>query len=160
MLTNLKTNGRSYSNIRPDFSFSAPDGRVVLIIEVKNRLNTDRRWAAEMRRNLYAHSGLPVADNFLLALPDKFYLWRESANTPDVVEPDFEIDAAIPLGPIFQRLGIAPESMSNETFELLINIWIEDLLLNQSGENSAWQDWLALTGLQDVIQKDTTKQVA
>ncbi len=59
MLTNVKTNGRSHDT-GFDFSFSAPDGEVILIVETKNRLHTDRRWAAQMRRNLFAHSGLPA----------------------------------------------------------------------------------------------------
>ena len=149
---------RSPKSTWPDFVFTNPDGSIALVVEAKNRLNSSRRWAAEMRRNMHAHGAWPHTAHFLLALPDKFYLWRDNANAPGMVIPDYELDATFALGPFFQRFGISPENMSAETFELVVGSWLEDLRLGGLVPAGPYQEWLVVTGLQHIIQEGSVSQ--
>jgi hypothetical protein len=71
-------------------------GRPTLAVEVKNKRGTSRAWAAQLRRNMLAHGQLPETAFFLLALPDRFYLWKNTSNQLSNIEPTYEIDPTHP----------------------------------------------------------------
>jgi len=110
-------------------------GQLVALVLVKNIRGTTREWAAEYRRNLRSHAGWPPVDFFLLVTPDRLYLWEEgaSASATDVVLPRV-VDAGPLLGPYFDRLRSAHDSLSGPAFEFLVTGWLRDLMSFGSGE--------------------------
>jgi hypothetical protein len=127
------------------------NGQTALIAEVKNKRGTTSGWAAKMRRNMYAHNLLPDAPFFLLALPDRFYLWNNARITNDASEPTHQIDPMPFLQPYFERSGVAPNSITGKSFELIIASWLNQVLRagSQQDLQDGNQDWLVSSGLFD-----------
>ncbi|MEK6410698.1 MAG: hypothetical protein AABN34_27550 [Acidobacteriota bacterium] len=128
-------------------------GQLVLIVEVKCKFGTSDEWAKRMRRNLYAHGLLPSVPFFLLALPDRFYLWKNAGSEAEALEPTMEIDPAAFLGPYYDRAGVAPDELTGKTFELIVAGWLNaviraDSLADLEGDNL---EWLATSGLLDSL---------
>lgn len=128
-------------------------GQLTLVVEVKNKLDTSSSWAAKMRRNLLAHGLMPDTRFFLLALPDRFYLWKDAGIVPEVVSPDYEIDPRPFLGSHFNGAEISLSSLTGESFELVISSWLNKLLQNDVlSPELQEQDWLTESGLFDAIK--------
>jgi hypothetical protein len=111
-----------------DLAAYDPSGQLALVVEVKSRTDRSRSWAAQMRRNMMAHG---VAGNprfFLLALPDRLYLWKNAGNLPEPVEPTFEIDAAPFFQPYFEAAGVSPSNLTPQSFELIVTSWLNELI--------------------------------
>ena len=124
------------------------NGQLALITEAKNKRNTTSEWATKMRRNMYAHGLLPAAPYFLLALPDRFYLWKDAGAHPELIEPTSEVDPHPFLLPYYERLGISPVNLPGQTFELVVSSWLEGLLrISDRHAPRADYDWLIRSGL-------------
>ncbi len=80
-----------HSNI--DFVAYDRKGQVLLLAEAKSRHGTSESWAARLRRNMLAHGMLPWAKYFLIATPERMYLWKQGRHDPAEVPPGFTIDA-------------------------------------------------------------------
>jgi hypothetical protein len=121
------------------------EGRVVLLVEAKSRHGTSEHWAARLRRNMLSHGLLPWSKYFLIATPERMYLWKQEHPNPAEVPPEFTIDAATVLQPYFQKLHQEPSKIGPEAFELLVLTWLTDIA--RSGEEKHKQDpssaWLA-----------------
>jgi hypothetical protein len=109
----------------------SPDGEIALIAEVKSRTDTSRSWATRMRRNMLAHDVVPNSRFLLLALPDRLYLWKDISNTPELIEPTYELDATPFFQPYYERANISPDHLSGQSFELIVTSWLNELI--QSG---------------------------
>lgn len=146
---------------RADISVFSPDDRLQLIVEVKNKQGASPDWAANMRRNLFAHSVVPTTPFFLLALPDHFYLWKD-ANPVNVVSPDYEIDPR----PILRKYTDTHErhlnKLSEYGLELIINSWLNNLLdTDLTRENAEpHEKWLFDSGLYDAIKHGSVRTEA
>jgi hypothetical protein len=127
------------------------NGQLALIAEVKNKRGTTDEWAAKMRRNMYAHGLLPQAPFFLLALPDKFYLWKDAGM--DVVEPTQKVDPRPFLRAYYEKTGVSADSLTSNSFELLVTSWLHQVLRAKSPQElpEGTQDWLVSTGLFDKL---------
>ena len=125
------------------------NGQLALIAQVKSKRGTSRDWAAKMRGNMYAHGLLPHAPFFLLALPDRFYLWKNTGKTLESVPPTHEIDPMVFLKPYYDSSGILPTSITGKSFELIIVSWLNQILMaeNQQSLQNTDQDWLVSSGL-------------
>jgi hypothetical protein len=128
---------------RPDFVVRSSDNRTVLIVEAKKRINASADWAAQMRRNLAVHGALPPTPYFLLALPDKFYLWK-NPSSHQVVAPDYEFDARAALRPYLESLNSPLSTLSETSFESVIRLWLEGLVRDGTLDQP---DWLHASGL-------------
>jgi hypothetical protein len=122
---------------RPDFVVQSPDQRIVLVVEAKKRANATAEWAAQMRRNLAAHGALPSAPFFLLALPDKFFLWKQPLST-QLALPDFEFDAEEILRPYLESLHTPLSEMSGRSFESVVRLWLDDLVRDGALDQPGW----------------------
>ena len=71
------------------FAVIDPRGALALIAEAKAKVGASPTWAAQLRRNLMTHWGPAKSKYFLLAMPDKFYLWKGGANLPTEIPADF-----------------------------------------------------------------------
>jgi hypothetical protein len=141
-------------SIYADFALYDRNGRLIAVAEVKNKSGTSREWAAKLRRNILAHGGFHRADFFLLATPDKLYLWKGASAEPAVVPPAFEVDAQLIFKPYFERAGVSPADVSGRAFELVVAAWLGDLIrLAEQPENLRnGQHWLVETGLLDAVK--------
>ena len=128
-----------------DFVAYDREGRVVLLAEAKSRGGTSEYWAAGLRRNMLAHGALPWAKYFLIATPERMYMWKQERPDVEDAPPEFTIDAAKVFQPYFEKLHQEPSSIAPEAFELLVLTWLTDVA--RSGERNAKQDpsaeWLS-----------------
>jgi len=128
-------------------------GQLVLMVEAKNKWGTSVEWAARMRQNMYAHDLLPKAPFCLLALPDRFYLWKNAGETQEVMEPTLEIDPTPFLQPYYEKFGVAPSKLTGKSFELIVAAWLNQVLAADSASDfeALDQDWLLSSGLFDSL---------
>lgn len=106
-------------------------GRLIAIVEVKNKQGTSPEWATKFRRNLLVHGGYPQANFFLLVTPDLLYIWKNPDTAPPLVQPTYELDAQPLFAPYFERAGISPSDINGQAFELVIAAWLGDLVRSE-----------------------------
>ena len=125
------------------------DGQLALIAEVKNKRGTSMEWAAKMRRNMYAHGLLPNAPFFLLALPDAFYLWKNTGRDVALIEPLQRLDPNPFLQPYYETSGVSPSALTGRSFELIVTSWLNQVLRAKDPQDlsTSNQDWLVSSGL-------------
>lgn len=129
------------------------NGQLALVVETKNKLSTSSNWAAKMRRNMLAHGLMPDTRFFLLALPDRFYLWKDAGIRPELVPPTYEINPEPFLQSYFNGTGISLDSLTGESFELIISSWLSNLLqADVPPFELEGQDWLIDSGLFETIK--------
>jgi hypothetical protein len=124
-------------------------GRQVLQVEARNVVSPSPEFAAEFLRNLFAISGTPLCDYFLLALRNRMYLWCHPS--PDVSLADFEGDTAAVLEPYLARLHRPLDQLYKSTFEFLVQSWLSDLAdgdLRPSGDVR----WIEESGLAEAVR--------
>lgn len=148
---------------RTDIAVYSPDGDLRLAVEVKARPGASRLWAASTLRNLMVHGALPEVPYFMLALPDRFYLWKHprfAANgdrdpKPGDAEPEHEIDAARALSHYLESVMTPLHEMSEQGLELLVASWLSELMNTELSKESAPPDlrWLFDSGLYEAIKK-------
>ena len=107
-----------------DISIYNRDNQLVLVGEVKTILNASQDWGAKLRRNLLAHGILPSTPYFLLAFPDKLYLWTNSNTQLGEIEPTYAVDANRIFQPYFKKARVSAEKISNQSFELIVTSWL------------------------------------
>ena len=134
------------SNI--DFIAYDRQGRVVLLAEAKSRRGTSEQWAAGLRRNMLSHGHLPLAKYFLIATPERLYLWNQEHPEQADAAPEYTIDAAKEFQPWFRRLSLEPSDIGPEAFELLVHAWLSGIARSSEGmSQDIAAPWLAeLTG--------------
>ncbi len=108
-------------------------GQPTLIVEVKQKLNVSSEWAAQFYRNILVHNSgiLPRAPYFLMAFPDRFYLWINHTNSysySELIEPSYTIDAEPILRPYLQGMGRTAGEMGKQSLELMIISWLGKIL--------------------------------
>lgn len=104
------------------------NGQVTLVAEAKSKTDTSRDWAVRMRRNMLAHGLVPDSPFFLLALPDKLYLWKDAGNAPELILPTYEIDGTPFFQSYYKRAGIRLEDLNNQSFELIVTSWLNEVM--------------------------------
>src|SRR5947209_7021620 len=102
-----------------DFAVQSPDRQLQLLVEARSKVPASKEWAARMRRNLFDHLNLPPVRFFLLALPERFYLWKD-ASPLTMTPPDYEEDAQEVLKPYLDKVQIPLVDLSQNSFELLV----------------------------------------
>lgn len=139
--------------MEPSFDIAVIDNQAttVLAVEAKVKWGTDSQWAKQMRRNIAVNGVLPPARYYLLALPDRFYLWDNAgeANRQIWLDPMVEVDAALILTPYFERIGINTDMLIGETFEFVVSTWLNDMIdaSNADAALDATNEWLDRSGL-------------
>jgi len=126
-------------------------GQLALIAEVKNKRGTSSEWAAKMRRNMFAHDLLPNAPFFLLALPDNFYLWKNTGRALEVIAPTQKVDPQTFLQPYYENFGISPTDLTESSFAFIVTSWMNQVLRAKDPQDlsSGNQEWLVSSGLFD-----------
>lgn len=137
-----------------DFIAYSPDGQIALIAEAKGRMNRSRSWATQLRRNMLAYGGVPNSRFFLLALPDRLFLWKDAGNAPDLVEPTYEVDAIPFFQPYYAAAKVSPDQLTAQSFELIVTFWLNELVHSGASANMAepQRRFLTESGLLDAIK--------
>jgi hypothetical protein len=110
-----------------DFVAYDRDGHVLLLAEAKSRRGTTDSWAAGLRRNMLAHGLLPWSKYFLIATPERMYLWNQQQPNAPEKQPELTIDAEKLFQPYFERLHQEPSKIAPEAFEHLVLTWLTDI---------------------------------
>lgn len=105
---------------RWDLAVYNSNNQLVLVAEIKSKLNASPEWAARLLRNILAHGTFPKAPYFLVAFPDWFYLWTDADTRLDQNEPTYTIDARPILQPYFEQAGVSAEQISSQSLELIV----------------------------------------
>ena len=139
---------------RADVAVYSPDGKLQLVVEIKNKSGASAEWVAQMRRNLLVHAVIPPSPYFLLVLPDFFYLWIDAMSVHELASPDYQIKAAEVLTPYLSPSTQSLKDLSEYSLELLVTSWLEDLVgadLQQDMAGPQLQ-WLFASGLYEAIR--------
>ncbi len=108
------------------------NGQIILIAEIKKKTGVSAEWAAKWRRNMLSHGNMPDAKYFMIAMPDRFYIWENAGTDPEPAAPTFEIDAKQVLKPYLNDSGLSLEEISPQSFEFIVTSWLNSVL--QTGE--------------------------
>lgn len=140
--------------MQADFAVYDRDGQLVMTVEVINRMGTTRKWAAEMRYDLLAPGGYPIAPYFLLVVPDRFYLWKQTRRAVTEKMPDYVADAEPLLRRYYEPLGYSTGGLSNDGFDLVVSYWLGALAhLSVPAEGLPRHlEWLDNSGLLQAIK--------
>jgi len=83
---------------------------------------------------MLSHGMLPRSKYFLIATPERMYLWKQDRADPGEAPPEFTIDAEKVFRPYFQKLQQEPLNIGPEAFELVVLTWLSDI--TRSGERN------------------------
>jgi hypothetical protein len=114
--------------ISPDMVVLAPDGKAVVLVEVRNRQNLTADVAAEIRRNLIEH-GIKYgwARFFLMTSQETGYLWDQESLEPGEIPPPTVEFSMVPVidhyVPSFANNG----RLRGSAVELAVSKWLWDL---------------------------------
>jgi len=142
-----------------DILVYSADDNLQLVVEVKNKTEAGPDWAAQMRRNLFAHSILPQTPFFLLALPDRLYLWKDGASSKPAAPPHYEIDSLPFFAPYLMDTNLSLDDLSESSLELIVKSWLNDIINADLTEQSAasHEKWLFDSGLYRAIENGLVK---
>jgi len=129
-------------------------GGLLLAVEVKCRRGSNAAWAAEVRRNLLVHRFFPPTPYFLLALPDRFYLWTHEAGSDPDAPPSYEVDPTELLSPYFEAAGVKLEDISAPAFQFIVSSLLHELAEGRqpNGRPAPRDPWLTDSGLLDALR--------
>lgn len=137
---------------RPDIAVYSTDGRPQLVVEVKGLVNKTPDWAAMLRHNLTGDLPPQRANYFILALPDRFYVWQ-NAQDPAPRRPDVELDTAEVLHRYMPRPESSRVGWRESELELSVAAWLDDLVrAGVAVPDVGWVRELARIGLLDSIR--------
>jgi len=139
-----------------DFVVASPDDEVKLVVEAKSRSGASSTWAAQFRRNLVAHGTLRSSAYFILALPDHFYVWKD-ARLAGTAPPDFEAESQGLLAPYLRSLSTSARDLSEESFEVVVRTWLEDLVRQSPSIDRATETPKWLVELSESVKNGTVK---
>ncbi len=113
-----------------------------------------------MRRNLFAHSVVPKSPYFLLALPDRFYLWKNTSPAVDIKPPDYTANSK----PVLESyIGASYlDTLSEYGLQMIIKSWLNKLVNANLTKETARPDemWLFDSGLYNAIRHGYIKAEA
>jgi hypothetical protein len=107
----------------------------------------------QLKCDVTGHELTPNAPYFLLALPENFYLWKNSVSYE--APPDYIVDAAETLTSYFNPLPRSLDEISHDGLEMLMDAWIRHLVSSQLNSENAGSGlaWLFDSGLYETIKQ-------
>jgi len=133
-----------------DLAVYNKDGQLVLVVEVKGKLNASAQWASQLRSNILAHGVYPKAPYFLMVFPDKFYLWANVDAQLDISEPTYAVDARPILKPYLDQVGITQgQKINSQSLILIVSSWLSKIIYSEQppGATDESERWLVDSGL-------------
>lgn len=124
--------------------------RLILTVEAKKKSGVSAKWAAQTRRNLVVHGFYPLASYFLLATPEKFFLWTKERNNLEETMPNYIENAELLLKPHLEELGFNLREIDGYIFEQVVAHWLKYDVMYPL-ENVTKPKWLVESGLSKEI---------
>jgi len=88
-----------------------------------------------------------LAKYFLIATPERMYLWKQEPLIKTRRRPQFTIDAEKVFPAVFPKLHHEPVNIGPEAFELVVLAWLmtlhDRMKRREAGPGSAWLSELA-----------------
>ena len=142
-------------SFRADIVLRGCEGRVVAIVEVKNRPNLTPADAAIIRRNLTAEGISCTPVFFLIVSQEVGYLWKGShqyhdTDTPLEAEPDYQF----PMQEVFARYFSKETPMiwlREAEFSLVLLQWLSDMSRGLADVDKEPQRALAQIGFVNAV---------
>lgn len=138
-------------NSRWDLAVYDQANRLMLAVEVKSLLNSEADWAIRFRRNIAAHGLLSDVPFFLFAFPDRFYLWKNNTDSPDLLPPSYTIDPQLILQPYLSRSGVKADQLSSQNLELILSSWLTQVLYSPPESSENLPPWVLQSGMYEAI---------
>lgn len=146
--------------LKIDLAIYDKNQQLVLTVETKRLTGMTDEWARQLRRNLIAH-GYPEAKYFLLATPDKFFLWLGVNNGIEPTRPDYVAEAIQVLGPIYAEYGTTPDDASSFIFGQVVSRWLKSVMYPGYSDSVKMPEWTDESGLAKAIfQGDFQAEIA
>lgn len=147
---------------QPDLRLYGRDGHLVLVGDVRTNRGTSPEWAAMLRRNLMELDEFPAVTFFLIATPDRIYIWRDAPKGSALIPPSYVIDAQSLLKPYFEGAKVNAGEITDPAFEMMIAIWLSDLvrLRDLPGDLGNRQGWLKDSSFHEVIKNGRVELAA
>lgn len=141
--------------MNPTWDLMAYDrnGQLVLSVDIRKSPTASPEWAAQFRKNVLAHGVYPVTPYFLIALPDKFFLWKNGNAADPESKPTYTIDAAPIIEPYLKGTNYTVNDLDRNALEFIISAWLGSLIYHgrPREEVKAKARWVVESGLYDVI---------
>jgi len=139
--------------MRPDIVVYSKYDKLQLVIEVKKKSGSTSEWAANIRRNLLAHTLIQPSPFFLLVSPNHLYLWK-NATSVDVSPPDYEANTDEVLSQYTEQPDLNLDDISEYSLEMLVTSWLNDLTRPEPTRkmNGTNFDWVYESGLYEAIK--------
>ncbi|KYC41695.1 hypothetical protein WA1_16790 [Scytonema hofmannii PCC 7110] len=137
-----------------DLAVYNKDGQLMLVVQVKGKLNASPQWASQLRSNILAHGIYPKPPYFLMVFPDKFYLWANEDAQLDMSEPTYAVDARPIIQPYLDKAGITlTQTLSSHSLELIVASWLSEIIYcdRPLEETHKREQWLLDSGLYAAI---------
>ncbi len=120
--------------------------RLVLAVEAKKKFGVSERWARKTREDLVTQGFYPTNSYFLLATPEKFFLWLPENNALEETKPDFVVNGEKQLKPYLDELHFNLRKIDSYTFEQVVSLWLKYDVLYPT-KNVRESEWLLESGL-------------
>jgi hypothetical protein len=143
---------------RVDVAVYSTEQQLQLVVEVKkpptDTTVSPKQWAAQIRKNLFVHSGIPNAPYFLLAaVPEFFYLWKNHEPLNYEKAPDYVIEAKVLLANYLSQTPSTDDQTDSYSHELIISSWLNELIQSKNRpQNNLALKWTLDSGLYQAIQ--------
>jgi len=146
--------------LKIDLAIYDKNQQLVLTVETKRLTGMTDDWARQLRRNLIAH-GYPRAKYFLLATPDKLFLWVGENNGIEATDPNYVADANEILGSIYSEYGTSVNDASAFIFEQVVSRWLRSVMYPSPADSVKLPEWLNASGLESaILQGDFQVEIA
>ncbi len=137
-----------------DLAVYNKDGQLVLVVQIKGKLNALAQWASQLRTNILAHGIYPKAPYFLMVFPDKFYLWANVDAQLDMSEPTYAVNARPILKPYLDKAAITQgQKISSQSLILIVASWLSKIIYSEQppSETDESEQWLVDSGLYTAV---------
>jgi len=134
-----------------DVMVASPNGRPLVIVELRNRAGLTRDLAASIRRNLVEDYGLAETPDvsFLLVSQERGFLWTTAGAGPEALPPH-----EFGMAEVVERYlpNLPPDYWLREhELELVVVQWLQDLIDGTAELHTAAGRAIADSGLFDSL---------
>jgi hypothetical protein len=140
---------------QPDLEIRDSQGKVIAIIEVKGQETITGEGAAQVRRNVLAHSTVPPSPFFAVVTPTTGYLWRTGPSVDSDLSYARLPDATFSTEGVIQRYLPEPRPTrhrNGQHLELVFYQWLTELTNGMLADKSDADEALSKAGLVDAAR--------
>jgi hypothetical protein len=136
------------SRVQADLLIQDKQGRVIAVVELKNRLQFSPQLAAELRRNMIVHGLGELKPYFLILSQDKGYLWKPNDSVNAMPSYSFSTSSIFPSN-ISELIG--SRRLPERELEFFVLQWLTELT-KRPVQVGAHENELARSGFLDAIR--------